>query len=1174
MGEVYEVEDLELRERVALKTIAREAAASEEAIGRFKREIQLARRISHPNICRIFDIGRHRGSDAADGESLFLTMELLHGESLADRIRRVGRLSLDETLAIAQPVAEALTAAHAAGIVHRDFKSANVLLVPTPGGADRAVVTDFGLARGSDEIDKFAASVSVSGVILGTPAYMAPEQVEGAPVDHRADIFAFGVVLYEMLSGRWPYEGRSAMSIATRRLTHPPTPLRAHLPELSPARESRILRCLAKEPERRPGSAREVVESLASENPIPSDSQETRAMSAPRPVVRRRLVASGLLLLGLTIAAFGIFRVRGSPTRSAADSSVGVGGLAPVAARPARKSLAILGFRNLSRRPDVEWLSTALSEMLGSEVGAGERIRLISGEEVARVRAENSLAQTDSLSPETLRRIRGALGSDWIVIGSYLALGEEAAGRIRLDARIQDTATGESLLAIVEEGRVADLADLVARAGNRLRLAVGAGELSEADSREVAKAFPSSPEAARYFAEGLAKLRRFDALGARELLTKAIEADRAHPLPRAALAEAWTALGYDLNAREEAKRALDLSQSLATRDRVIVEARLHQSLRAHEKAIAIYEQILNAAPDDIEAALRWGDALIASGRASDVLARLPNLIVPGTAGSSDPRLSLLEANAADSLSDFQRATRAARASADRALALGSRLVFAQARLIEAEAHRKLGDYSRARPLAEEARGIYAAVGDLGGTARALNTVANLDWSLGNLDAAAKLHREALGIRRKIGHKGGEAASLNNLAAVSAARGDLASAARSYEAAIDILREIRDQSGLARSLLGLANTLADRGDSERARSLYRESLTLMKSVGDQIGESDALNNLAILETADGDLDSAATLYNDALNLRRKIGSQSGIAETLNNLALLAFARGDITQSDSSHREALAIRRKLEDRVSIAVSLLNLAEVEIARGELEWATRDLDEARRIAAELNYPAALSWSLFLSAELAREKADFAKARELHAEALKIRTELRDPSAILDSRVSIVRLEIEANPGRSLSAASRATVDQARKSANLEAAARALALVALSALESGSPSSASQAGTTALALLPKGRNEPLRGWIEVISAAAHAQANPRDASLVEKLERLATAQERQGLIANALEARFLAVKRLKPRGVADREKLERLHQDATQRGFMRIASELRRLQTSEESATLRPAAK
>ena len=292
MGELYEAEDLELQERVALKTILPHIASDERAISRFKREVHLARQVTHPNVCRIYDVFRHKdtarstGTPAAD--VVVLAMELLHGETLAARLRRDGPLAPAELLPLVDQMAAGLTAAHRAGVVHRDFKSDNVMLVkPRADGETRAVVTDFGLAWRSaqNESTALALAMSTEFEICGTPAYMAPEQVEGGPVTPAADVYALGVVLYENVTGAWPFVGDTPIKMATARLHEPPASPRVHVADIDPLWEDTILRCLARRPEDRFASAADVVAALHGGRVEPG------AVGTPRP---RRWTAAAL----------------------------------------------------------------------------------------------------------------------------------------------------------------------------------------------------------------------------------------------------------------------------------------------------------------------------------------------------------------------------------------------------------------------------------------------------------------------------------------------------------------------------------------------------------------------------------------------------------------------------------------------------------------------------------------------------------------------------------------------------------------------------------------------------------------------------------------------------------------------------------------------------------------
>jgi serine/threonine protein kinase len=289
MGELYEAEDLELHERVALKTILSNFAANERSIQLFKREVHLARQVTHPNVCRIYDVFRHRVSGAGGPavEVVFLAMELLHGETLADKLRRDGRFETTEILPIARQMAAGLAAAHRVGVVHRDFKSHNVMLVKpnAPEQEVRVVVTDFGLARRSADDGNTAFSLSFGAdEISGTPAYMAPEQVEGGAVTPATDIYAFGVVLYELLTGVWPFMAETPMKMAIKRLQEPPPPPSVHLTGLDPRWEATILRCLARQPADRFANITEAVASLERVEDEAGESLSARIARGPLPV--------------------------------------------------------------------------------------------------------------------------------------------------------------------------------------------------------------------------------------------------------------------------------------------------------------------------------------------------------------------------------------------------------------------------------------------------------------------------------------------------------------------------------------------------------------------------------------------------------------------------------------------------------------------------------------------------------------------------------------------------------------------------------------------------------------------------------------------------------------------------------------------------------------------------
>ena len=267
MGTVYRALDRELDEVIALKVLKKELAGAHGILERFRREVKLARRVTHKNVARMFDIGD-------DGGDRFLTMELIDGESLSRRLSRYGRLSFREVAALTKDICAGLAVAHEAGVLHRDLKPDNVIVAKD----GRAVITDFGIARAVAGGD----SQTAVGVFVGTPLYMAPEQVEGiAELDARADLYALGAMMYELLTGEPAWQRPSLVAVAAARLLSPPPDPREKVPDLPDDLRALVLHLMARQPDDRPKSAAEVVQALSAYEsvPVPQPSEPPRAES-------------------------------------------------------------------------------------------------------------------------------------------------------------------------------------------------------------------------------------------------------------------------------------------------------------------------------------------------------------------------------------------------------------------------------------------------------------------------------------------------------------------------------------------------------------------------------------------------------------------------------------------------------------------------------------------------------------------------------------------------------------------------------------------------------------------------------------------------------------------------------------------------------------------------------
>ena len=288
MGEVYRADDLKLDQPVALKFLPHDLGTDEARLGRFYREVRVARQVSHNAVCRVYDVGEAEGH-------FFLSMELVDGENLASLLRRIGRLPPDKALDIARQLCAGLAAAHEKGVLHRDLKPANVML----DGQGNVRITDFGLAS-------VAESLGDEDIRSGTPCYMSPEQLQGREVSVRSDVYALGLVLYELYTGRRAFAGKSLAEFVRKHRDERPIEPSAVVAGLDPAVERAILACLEKEPRRRPASALVVSAMLTGSDPLEAaiaagetPSPELVAAAGEREGLRPA-VAWGLLAFVLT----------------------------------------------------------------------------------------------------------------------------------------------------------------------------------------------------------------------------------------------------------------------------------------------------------------------------------------------------------------------------------------------------------------------------------------------------------------------------------------------------------------------------------------------------------------------------------------------------------------------------------------------------------------------------------------------------------------------------------------------------------------------------------------------------------------------------------------------------------------------------------------------------------
>ena len=709
--------------------------------------------------------------------------------------------------------------------------------------------------------------------------------------------------------------------------------------------------------------------------------QKLRAAISPSAGTARRKIEVAAAALGV-LALIGGIAATTWEVRKARSEKVQLEQRINEIQLKTRRSVAVLGFKNLSGRPDEAWLSTALSEMLTTELAAGEKLRTIPGENVARTKIDLSLADADSYAPDTLARIRKNLGTDYVVLGSYLALGSDSGGKLRLDLRLQDTAAGETLTSVSASGAEAEVSDLVAHTGAVVREKLGAGAISAAESAAVRASLPSNSEAVRLYSEGLAKLRVFDALAARDLLQKAVAADPNHALAHSALAASWSALGYDQKATEQAQRAFDLSANLSREERLWVEGRYRETTNEWDKAIEIYRTLFGFFPDNLDYGLHLASVQTSAGKAQNALVTIEALRKLPAPASDDPRIDLEEASAAFSLGDYKRDQAAAAKAAEKAVAQGARLLVARARYSECWAIGRLGQPKQAIASCEEAKRIYAEAGDRAGLADVLNAIGVVLDRQGDFAGAKTRYEEALSVFRTTGNKRGMAAALNNIAIVPYSQGDFAAAQEMYEESLAISREAGDKHGAGVSLDNIGLSLFSQGDLAGARRMYEEALAIRREIGgkDRVGLT--LANLAMTLYYQGDLSEAKKRLGEAQSMLRETGNKRYSAFALFDLGEILSAEGDLPEARKALQEALRIRNEIGDKGEAAETLVALAELSVEEGHPAEAAVPI---RQAVAEFQMEKTIDDEIWAQSILARALLEMGKPAEAQEEIARV---------------------------------------------------------------------------------------------------------------------------------------------------------------------------------------------
>jgi serine/threonine protein kinase/Tfp pilus assembly protein PilF len=533
MGIVYKVFDRKIEDNVALKVLAPEIAGDEKTIERFRNELKLARNISHRNVCRMYDLSEEE-------KTPFITMEFVPGENLKNLIKRIGQLSQTKALSIAKQVCEGLAEAHRLGVVHRDLKPQNIMV----DGEGNARIMDFGIARSIR-----TKSITETGMIIGTPEYMSPEQVEGVGVDPRSDIYSLGVILFEMLTGQVPFKGETPLSVILKHRTEQPPDPQKFDDKIPAAISLLILKCMEKDKNRRYQSADALLTDIVAIEKDLTLSKTVKLGRKGRKAAlfreRKNAVIAVLAVLVVALVVTGLFFYPG--VFKGEQESL--------------RSIAVLPLKNLSSVSTQEYLADGMTEALISNLAQIEALQ--------RVISTTSVMQyKDTTKP--LPEIARELGVDAIVEGSITVSNQ----RVRVNVQLIEARKDQNIWSNSYERDLRDILALqseLARAiAREIKIAV-----TPAEQARLALTRPVNPEAYQLVLRARSlwnKRTEADLLRAKELFEQAIELDSSYALAHAGLADAYNMLAsyYFVSpseaypkAREAAQTAMELDENLA-----------------------------------------------------------------------------------------------------------------------------------------------------------------------------------------------------------------------------------------------------------------------------------------------------------------------------------------------------------------------------------------------------------------------------------------------------------------------------------------------------------------------------------------------------------------------------------------------------------------------------------
>jgi DNA-binding winged helix-turn-helix (wHTH) protein/tetratricopeptide (TPR) repeat protein len=779
-----------------------------------------------------------------------------------------------------------------------------------------------------------------------------------------------------------------------------------------------------------------------------------------------------------------------------------------------RKAIAVLDFRDLREHPDDRWLSSALPELLRSELSVGGRLRTASSGDISRLAAELRERNALQVNSNLLSKVRNELGSDFVLSGSYVCQGTGPDRKIRVDLTVVDTRTGEIVTSLIEADVMSRLLDLVGHLGATLRGRLGDHELAVSDVSRLRALQPSSTEVERVYAEGMQKLRMSDTKGAQQCFERVTELDSDYAAGHLQLANAWAVLGYQTNARKEAKSAYERSKNLPREDALWIEARYRELSHDWGRAVEVYRSLWTFYPDNIDYGLALANAQVATLNPDAALKTLARMRQLSTVPSDDPRVDLAEASAFEALGDFKRELNAAQRTNIKAERQHSSSLAASALLKEAWSFYNLGDFEQATKIAVEARRVYSDLKDPGGEAAATKSIGDIQSDSGKLDEALKNYNAALSAFRNMGHQGRVAMTLNNMAYV----------------------------------------FKDKGDLGGAQHLFEEAASLGQKIGDQNVHAMGLNGMAIVLWRQGQISLAKEKYEAAYSTFKEAGDRSHAAVTLNNLAIALQDLGNLDEARQDFKRCLREYRDIGDKLSTARELGNLGELLTKQGDLTHAKTYLEEQQRIAQTMPDDKQLAYAVFGLGAIALAQGDVKTARQRFEQSLEIRKNLNEKGLMAESETGVAQALLESGQYDNAQRAARDAAAEFNREKEVDEEAGAWSIASTSLLREGKRDDAARAADAAMKLGGSSQDRETRFSVRIAAARAYAATGQASRAL-QYVNEVCTDSEKLGYVSVAFDAELTRAE-IEAGSQPNKANLElqQLERQAKEKGFQLIS--------------------